>query len=258
MPILTWRPWKPTGLESAVAVDRRAHDGAVDQAHVDVREARLPGDRALGLLERLALDAVDELDELGVVDRGLGLLALLGEGRGEALDELAGDADDDLRRPEPGHLLGLLEGDRAVVHDGRDVRDRARLHVRQALAPAAHPAHGPVAGLVDLEDEGLGELRADVQRGAGGRDRALRRGSRCGAGTTSRALLPSRPATGLTRRRRGRRPRPARPRSRPRAPPDGCPCPGPSPGGRRRGRRCSSRPPGRAGRPRCHARRGRR
>ena len=105
-----------------------------------------------------------------VVDRGLGLLALLGERRREALDQLARDADDDLRGPEAGHLLGLLERDRAVVDDRGDVRDRARLHVRQALAPATDAAHGPVAGLVDLEDERLGELRPDVQRRAGGRD----------------------------------------------------------------------------------------
>ena len=38
------------------------------------------------------------LHELGVGDRLLGLLALLGERRREALDELAGDADDDLAR----------------------------------------------------------------------------------------------------------------------------------------------------------------
>jgi hypothetical protein len=45
--------------------------------------------------------------------------------RREALDQLAGDADHDLLRPEAGHLLGLLERDGAVVDDGRDVRDRA-------------------------------------------------------------------------------------------------------------------------------------
>ena len=68
-------------------------------------------------------------------DRLVGLLALLAVGRREALDQLAGDADDDLARPEAGHLLGLLERDRAVVDDGGDVGDGARLHV--ATGPGA-------------------------------------------------------------------------------------------------------------------------
>ena len=131
-------------------------------------QAGLPGDRPLGLVERLALDDVDELLELGLGDRLVGLLALLAVGRREALDELAGDADDDLGGPEPGHLLGFLEGDRAVVDDGGDVGDRARLHVRQALALAADAADRAVAGVVDVEDERLGELGADVERGARG------------------------------------------------------------------------------------------
>ena len=200
MPILTWRPWNPTGLVRRVAVDRGADDRAVDEPHVDLRQAGLPGDRALGLVERLALDGVDELHELGVADRLLGLLALLGERRREALDELAGDADDDLGRPEAGHLLGLLERDRAVVDDRGDVGDRARLHVAQALALAADAPDRPVAVLVDLEHERLGELGADVERRAGGGRRRRRPGSRCGAGTP---FSPPRPS-GRRRRSRGR------------------------------------------------------
>ena len=97
------------------------------------------------------------------------MLALLGVDRREALDELAGDADDDLRRAEAGHLLGFLERDGAVVDDGRDVGDRARLHVREALAlPADAPDGRRGAGRVDLEDERLRELGADVERRAGG------------------------------------------------------------------------------------------
>ena len=100
-------------------------------------QAGLPGDRPLGLAQRLALDVVDELLELVLGDRLVGLLAFLAVGRREALDELAGDADDDLARPEAGHLLGLLEGDRAVVDDGRDVGDGARLHVRRGPGACA-------------------------------------------------------------------------------------------------------------------------
>ena len=122
---------------SGVAVDRGAGDGGVDEPDVDLGQAGLPGDRPLGLAQRLALHAVDELLELRLADRLLRLLALLAVGRGEALDELAGDADDDLGRAEAGHLLGFLERDRAVVDDGRDVGDGARLHVREALALAA-------------------------------------------------------------------------------------------------------------------------
>src|SRR5204862_6907947 len=95
-------------------------------------------------------------------------LALVGVVGREALDELAGDPDDDLARPETGHLLGFLERDRAVVDDRRDVDDRPRRHVAQALALPTDTANRAVTVLPDLEDEGLRELRADVERGAGG------------------------------------------------------------------------------------------
>ena len=52
----------------------------------------------------------------------VGPLALLGMPRREALHELAGDADHDLTWAEAGHLLGLLEGDRAVVDHRGDGR----------------------------------------------------------------------------------------------------------------------------------------
>src|SRR4030067_431233 len=86
----------------------------------------------------------------------------------ESLDELAGDSDDDLAWTEAGHLLGFLEGDRAVVHHGRDVGDRPGLHVRQALALPPDAADDPLPRLVDLEDERLRELGPDVEGGAGG------------------------------------------------------------------------------------------
>ena len=54
-----------------------AGDRRVDQPDVDVRQPGLPGDRPLGLAERLALDAVDEPLELGLRDRGVGLPAFL-------------------------------------------------------------------------------------------------------------------------------------------------------------------------------------
>ena len=102
--------------------------------------------------------------------------------RREALHELAGDPDHDLARPEAGHLLGLLEGDRAVVDDGRDVGDGARRHVAQALPLPADAADRAVAVLADLEDEGLRELGPDVERGAGGERRRPRRVAGCGGG----------------------------------------------------------------------------
>ena len=151
-----------------VAVDGRARHRGVHEPDVDVRQAGLPGDRPLGLVERLALDGVDQALELGLGDRLVGLLALLAVGRGEALDQLAGDPDDDLGRPEAGHLLGFLEGDGAVVHDRGDVGDRARLHVRQALPLAADAPDRAVARWVDVEDQRLGELGADVEGRAGG------------------------------------------------------------------------------------------
>ena len=150
-----------------VAVDRGAGDRGMDEPDVDVRQPGLPGDRPLRLVERLALDDVDEPLELGLGDRLVGLLALLAVGRGEALDQLTGDPDDDLGRTKAGHLLGFLEGDRAVVDDRGDVGDGARLHVREPLPLAPDAADRAVAGRVDIEDESLGEFGPDVERGAG-------------------------------------------------------------------------------------------
>src|SRR5207249_5353395 len=151
-----------------VAVDRRTDDRGMDEPDVDVREAGLPGDRPLGLAERLALDGVDQLLELCLGDRRVRALPLVAVVRREPLDELAGDADHDLARSETGHLLGLLERDRAVVDDRGDVGDGPRRHVAEALPLAADAADGAVAVVADLEHEGLGELGPDVERGARG------------------------------------------------------------------------------------------
>ena len=97
-------------VRHGVAVDAGRGDRRMDQPDVDVGQARLPGDRPLGLAQRLALDAVDQASGARCFgDRLVGPLALLVVDGREALDELAGDADDDLGRPEAGHLLGLLE-----------------------------------------------------------------------------------------------------------------------------------------------------
>ena len=53
-------------VRQRVAVDRRAGHRRVDEPDVDVRQPGLPGDRPLGLAERLALDDVDELLELAL------------------------------------------------------------------------------------------------------------------------------------------------------------------------------------------------
>ena len=55
---------EPDRVGQRVAVDRGARDRRVDEPDVDVGQAGLPGDRPLGLAQRLALDAVDELLEL--------------------------------------------------------------------------------------------------------------------------------------------------------------------------------------------------
>ena len=79
-----------------VAVDAGCRDAGVDEAHVDVGQARLPGDGALGLGRGVGLDLLEQPLQLGVRDRAVGSLALDAARGGEALDQLAGDADDDL------------------------------------------------------------------------------------------------------------------------------------------------------------------
>ena len=60
---------EPDRVGQRVAVDRGAGDRRVDEPDVDVRQAGLPDDRPLRLAQRLALDVVDELLELGLGDR---------------------------------------------------------------------------------------------------------------------------------------------------------------------------------------------
>src|SRR6476661_4418429 len=140
----------------------------MDEADIDVGQTGLPGDGAFGFAQCLALDVIDQPLELPFGDRLVRALALLAVRRREALDELSRDADDDLGRSESSHLFGFLKRDRTVVDDGRDVGDRPRLHVGEALTLAPDPPNRPMPGLVDLEDERLGELRPDVEGGARG------------------------------------------------------------------------------------------
>ena len=56
---------------------RGAGHGGVDQPDVDMGQTGLPGDGPLRLAQRLLLDGVDELLELGLGDRLVGPLALL-------------------------------------------------------------------------------------------------------------------------------------------------------------------------------------
>ncbi len=47
-----------------VAIDGRPGDRGVDQPDIDAGQTGLPGDRPLGLQQRLALDSLDELVQL--------------------------------------------------------------------------------------------------------------------------------------------------------------------------------------------------
>ena len=181
-------------------------------------------------LERLALDDVDELLELGLGDRLVRLLALLAVGRREALDELAGDPDDDLGRPEAGHLLGLLERDRAVVDDGGDVGHRARLHV--ATGPGAcGRRRGPCRGRPSSISK-TSALANSVPTSSAVQAASASPSSRC----QIRRQKAIRPAVPRARASRGSPPSAAGEARR-----AACPCPGPSPAGRRPGRRSRHR-----------------
>ena len=167
--------------------------------------------------------------------------------RREALDQLAGDADDDLGRPEAGHLLGLLERDRAVVDDRRDVGDRARLHVRQALALAADAPDGAVAVSSISKTSALANSVPTSSAVQAASARPGRRAARSGARRPSRPpRLPTRAARHRGRRAAGE---PVAPRA---------PALGHLGAAAALGRRSRASRPGRGRRPRCRARRGRR
>jgi hypothetical protein len=122
-------PPEPDRVGDRIAVDRGARDRRVDQPDVHVGQAGLPRDRPFRLAKRLALDALDQLLELGIGDRLVRMTALLRDAGGEALDQLAGDPDHDLVGMQLGHALGLVERLAAVGHHRGDVGDRPRLHV---------------------------------------------------------------------------------------------------------------------------------
>src|SRR5207344_3289492 len=75
--------------------------------------------------------------ELGHVDRGLGMEALVFDRGGGAFDQLASDANDGVAGDDAGHLLGALQGGVTVLDDTSDVSDGTGLHVGEALALAA-------------------------------------------------------------------------------------------------------------------------
>ena len=160
------------GIGQRVAVDRGAGHRRMDEPDIDLRQTRLPGDRALCLHQRLALDGIDESLELGLGDRLVGLLALLAVGGREALYQLPGDPDDDLGRAEAGHLLGFLEGHRAVIDHRGDVGDRPGLHVGKALPLPTHAPDRAMTVGIDIEDERFRELRSDVEGSTGRESRS--------------------------------------------------------------------------------------
>jgi len=64
-------------VRNRVAVDLSAGDGGVDETDIDLCQARLPGNCALGFTQGFALDTVDEALQLGFGDHRVGPLALL-------------------------------------------------------------------------------------------------------------------------------------------------------------------------------------
>jgi len=55
---------EPDGVSDGVAVDRRAGHRGMDEPDVDIGQARLPRDGALGLAQCFFLDALDERVQL--------------------------------------------------------------------------------------------------------------------------------------------------------------------------------------------------
>ena len=157
------------GVADRIAVDLHLDDRRVDEAHVEPIHPGLPADPLLGLAQRRLLGAGHEPLELGLAERRARVVATHGGRAGGSLHELAGDADDRRRRPPSRHGPRLVHGGAAVRDHRVDVADRPRLHVRQplALAPGAtNDADQPALGIVlDGDDQCLGELGADVERG---------------------------------------------------------------------------------------------
>ena len=152
------------GVGDRVAVDGGARDRGVDQAHVDAGQTGLPGDGPLGLQERLALDALDELVQLLLRDGRVRLLALLAVAGGEALHQLARDADDDLRR------VDARRAPSASRSAERQFSTTPLMSVTVAACMWPSPcrvrpgARDDALAVLDPEHERLDILGADVQR----------------------------------------------------------------------------------------------
>src|SRR4029077_612605 len=116
------------------------------------------------LAQRAALDHLEHGRHLAAAHTRLRVLARVGDGRGKALDQLAGDADDDLAWDRARHVLGRLERAVARLDYRLEVRDRAAGHRRRPLRFAADPEHFAV-GAVAAHDQDLDEVCADVQHG---------------------------------------------------------------------------------------------
>ena len=209
-------------VRQRVAVDRGPGDGRVHEPDVDVRQPGLPGDRPLGLAEGLALDAVDQLLELGLDDRLVGPLPLLLWVVVKPFTSSPAMPITTWLGSKPGHLLGLLERDRAVVDDRRDVGDGARLHVRQALAfatDAAHRARAPSSSISKTS-----ALANSVPTSSAVQAARLGSPSRCQMRRQKATQPPVAPFVRTAREW---------PRGPPPAPRGALPFPGPSPAGRR-------------------------
>src|SRR6266567_2986363 len=147
-----------------IAVDPDVRDRGMDQAGFELAVAPFELEQMLRLAQRSPLDHLQHGRDLARPHAPLRVLAWIGDRRREALDELAGDADDDLAGHGLGHVLRGFQRSVAGLYDRLQVGDRTARHGGGRLRLPADAEHLSVQP-VTPHDQHLDEVGADVEDG---------------------------------------------------------------------------------------------
>src|SRR3989475_4067617 len=150
------------GVGDGIAVDADVRDRGMDETSLQLAVAALHLEQVLSLAQGAALHHLKHRRHLACPYAGLRVLARVRDGRRETLDQLTGDADHDLARHRPRHVLRRLE--RAIAgQDHRfEVRDRTTRHRGGRLRLAPDAQHLAIRSLA-ADDQDLDQVGADVE-----------------------------------------------------------------------------------------------